>query len=205
MGRYDIVPGLGHLAVVDGRTDYKLRLVYKGNSFAKLSFSIPGPGGRVAVTGRDTNRYLPPGTVSYGETLFSRDSKVLEIGAGYGGLISALVLAKPIHRPTVCDSFMYDLGQDMLEFAKEERLGTEHHQLIIRKFLFRGRIITDPKRVNLITCRLSDLLNLHPELEETFDEVVDLAAARFYARVSDDLFHDIKKRLLKPGRILRTY
>ncbi len=104
---------------------------------------------------------------------------------------------------------MYDLGQDMLEFAKEERLGTEHHQLIIRKFLFRGRIITDPKRVNLITCRLSDLLNLHPELEETFDEVVDLAAARFYARVSDDLVgsevNDIKKRLLKPGRILRTY
>lgn len=154
--------------------------------------------GRFAkTTTRDATPYLDT-LAGLRKALDSDQLDVVEIGAGLSQMPHYLI--EMGHRVTVIDPFDYE---GILPFFKKIRPHLEkgHESLIDTLIERRKRVLID-ERITLLNKTLGNALKDEPNLEESFDLVIDFNGAIYWHRSEDvdqDAIIAMEKRLSKPG------
>lgn len=157
-----------------------------------LFYNGKGKDFTVAVTGRNFRRYPSKVINIVNSNRLTRNSKVLEIGSGLGGLIPQLIL-KGLH-PTVVDKMDIVRIRQLLEFAKEQIIKDFEAQRFIKGYIARCDLLTDPRKVTLINDGIEEVLDRGTFNPQSFDLVVDYNSTKLWA--DKDKFGKIKSSLL---------
>ncbi len=129
---------------------------------------------------------------------------IVEVGAGLGGFIPALV---PSHRGrlVVIDPLNYVVAQEMLTFARRLPL-RDWQRSHVDELIGRCHVYRDQSCVQLVNVPLGEALERMPSLAGSADVVIDYFGPMNYSHAtgSEDTVEDLERSLLKAGGVLIT-
>lgn len=180
MGRCSIREAGEEKIIVDGSTNYVLRVSAKVADLGDAYFDIPSfcpvpVPSSIPVTARGTEKYS-----KYVINSLDIDAQYLEVGAGFSGFLMDAVANGLKKRPIVIEPMNFHSTGALLNYAKRNL--TDPDELSkIENMLRRQAFFTDSSKVKLYNCTLGEALRKHgSELKEVADIVVDYCGAASY-------------------------
>ncbi|HLD79426.1 MAG TPA: hypothetical protein VJA18_02605 [Candidatus Nanoarchaeia archaeon] len=189
--RYEVKKEECDITVQARSREYSLDILDRAD--ANISFLTRNPyyNRWVAITGRDLTEYR-----TFRKLTIDPSLVYVEVGAGLGEFIPAVVQKNPKEKPIVIDPADYRLMLDMLQFAELLPLAEQTKQKL-RIYQERCKTILNPHKVRLVSSQLENVFDLNPELEGVADVVVDHFGALFYNYRQRPGLEDLERRLLK--------
>jgi hypothetical protein len=148
----------------------------------------------VAITGRSFQQYI-----SERKDLLPilPSHQYVEVGAEIGGFIPEIV-TKLRRKPIIIDPADYAIMRELLSYALSEEDCDVDARCVLRIFVQRIDIITDPERVTLLNMKLGEAVVRHSEILDCADVLIDLAGPIRYGETEfklGDKGHNIQEVL----------
>jgi hypothetical protein len=176
-------------------------------TYGCFEFKYPTPNGSLTkVTDRDLWDYFTPyihGSDRQSNLLNSLIDgdplSFLEVGAGLGEMPHYLLSQG--HQVAVVDPFNYSVAIELFDKMRKVVEKTNHLErldLLVK----RASTILAGDEVNLFNCTIGEAYGMHPELQKSFNVVIDLYGAVFWMDSDggdQDEIIAMEKRLLQEG------